>query len=47
MPLYEVKTSNDYIYTLEKPNPGEGILLNTFNYGDDIGYDMTDFTYPG
>lgn len=51
VPLYVYKKGEQYQYSLseqqgEKPDP-EKWPKETFQYGQDIGYIYTDFTYPG
>ncbi len=52
-PLYVAKFSQDqYFYTTDSSNPNivknnQKFPKQTFEYGEDVGYIYTDFTYPG
>ena len=49
-PLYHYKISNNHYYKTnqnEIPNQITGSNIDVFNYGEDIGYILTDFIYPG
>lgn len=44
-PLYLLKSDQkNGIYIFQQPQEGD---FDVFNYGDDAGYQLTDFTYPG
>lgn len=52
-PLYVAKFSQDqYFYTTDSSDPNiiknnQKVPKQTFEYGEDVGYIYTDFTYPG
>lgn len=51
-PIYIINRENTgqektSIFTLDFNDIGEGDIYEVFEYGDDIGYIFTDFTYPG
>ena len=42
-PVYLINQGGNYFFSMDKQSGG----IQTFNYGDDIGFEYTDFTYPG
>lgn len=49
VPLFVYKNGNQYIYSLNEQQDNEKVdwPKEVFQYGQDIGYIYTDFTYPG
>lgn len=45
VPIYLINKDGSYILTTDKSKAGSGGYV-TYNYGDDIGFIYTDFTYP-
>ena len=45
-PLYFKNTQGDYLLTTDY-NAVKDYAYHTYEYGDDVGYIFTDFTYPG
>ena len=43
-PVYLINDSGNYYYSMDKSSTGGS---QEFNYGDDVGFIYTDFTYPG
>lgn len=46
IPVYLVNNEGNYILTTDKGNIPAGAGVQTFNYGDDVGFIYTDFSWP-
>lgn len=47
-PLYRITRQNGEVeFSLSPKNLNEGDAYKTYNYGEDLGFVYTDFTYPG
>lgn len=46
-PLYMIGSEGDYSFTTNAQVAAASTIFRTFEYGEDVGYIYTDFTYPG